>query len=161
MKRVLYPGSFDPITKGHMNVIAQATELFDEVVVAVMQNSAKKNPFFTIEERLELIKEIYKGDDKVQVISGNQAAVKVAEEHGCQAMLRGLRGVTDFDYELQLSTINKKISNGRVTTVCLFPDSDVQYISSSVTKEVFFLNEPITDYVEPTVEKAMIEKYPR
>lgn len=161
MKRVLYPGSFDPITKGHMNVIKQATDLFDEVVVAVMFNPAKKNPFFTLEERVELIKELYQDNNQVKVISGKGATVKLAKEHNCKAIIRGLRGVTDFDYEIQLSTINRKLSHNEVGTVCLFPEPEYQYISSSVVREVFSLNEPIDDYVEPTIEKAMTKKYPR
>lgn len=161
MRKVLYPGSFDPITKGHMNVIKQATDLFDEVVVAVMYNSAKKNPFFNLEERIALIEELYKDNDQVRVVSGEGAAVKLAQTEGCKAMIRGLRGVTDFDYEIQLSTINRKLSNNEVNTVCLFPEPDYQYISSSVVKEVYSLNEPISDYVEPVVEKAMVKKYPR
>ena len=160
MKKVLYPGSFDPITKGHMNVIKQATTLFDEVVVAVMQNSSKKNSFFTIEERVKLIKELYKDNEQVTVVTGAEAAVKLAQLHKCKAIIRGLRGVTDFDYEIQLSTINRKLSNNEVNTVCLFPEPDYQYISSSVVREVFSLNEPISDYIEPLVEKAMIKKYP-
>ena len=161
MTKVLYPGSFDPITLGHMNVIGQATELFDEVVVAVMVNSAKKSSFFDLDERLALIKEIYKDNDQVRVISGTGAAVKLAQEEDCKAMIRGLRGVTDFDYEIQLSTINRKLSHNKVNTICLFAEPEYQYISSSVVKEVFSLGEPISEYVHPTVEKAMIKKYPR
>ena len=161
MRKVLYPGSFDPITKGHMNVIKQATDLFDEVVIAIMHNSAKKNPFFSLEERVELIKELYKDNDQVTVVIGEGAAVKVAQANNCKAMIRGLRGVTDFDYEIQLSTINRKLSNNEVNTICLFPEPDYQYISSSVVKEVFSLDESICDYVEPLVEKAMTKKYPR
>lgn len=160
MKKVLYPGSFDPITKGHMNVIDQATNLFDEVVVAVMQNASKKNPFFTIDERLALISEIYKDNEHVKVITGEGAAVKLAEQEDCVAMIRGLRGVTDFDYEIQLSTINRNISHNKVNTVCLFPEPDYQYISSSVVKEVFSLEEDISPYVHKSVEKAMVKKYP-
>lgn len=161
MRKVLYPGSFDPITKGHMNVINQATELFDEVVVAVMYNSAKKNPFFDLDERIKLIKEIYKDNEQVSVVSGDGAAVKLAQQQGCKAMIRGLRGVTDFDYEIQLSTINRKLSNNKVNTICLFPEPEYQYISSSVVREVFSLNEPVSEYVHPIVEKAMVKKYPR
>lgn len=161
MRKVLYPGSFDPITYGHMNVIDQATELFDEVVIAVMYNSAKKNPFFDLDERLAVIKDIYKDNDQIKIISGSGAAVKIAQQQGCKAMIRGLRGVTDFDYEIQLSTINRKLSNNRVNTICLFPVPEFQYISSSVVREVFSLNEPISDYVHPTVEQAMVKKYQR
>ena len=161
MTKVLYPGSFDPITKGHMNVINQATNLFDEVVVAVTTNSSKKNPFFTVEEKLALINELYKDNDQVTVISGDGATVKLAEQENCKAMIRGLRGVTDFDYEIQLSTINRKLSQNKVNTICLFPEPEYQYISSSVVREVFFLNEDVSEYVHPIVEKAMIKKYPR
>lgn len=161
MRKVLYPGSFDPITKGHMNVIKQATDLFDEVVVAVMYNSSKKNHFFTIEERVELINELYKDNDQVKVVSAGGTAVKLAQAQECIAIIRGLRGVTDFDYEIQLSTINRKLSNNEVNTVCLFPETEYQYISSSVVREVFSLNESISDYVEPVVEKKMTKKYPR
>lgn len=161
MKKVLYPGSFDPITKGHMNLIDQATNLFDEVIVAVMSNSAKTNSFFTIPERLALIEELYKDNDHVKVITGTGASVKLAQAEECAAIIRGLRGVTDFDYEIQLSTINRNLSNNIVNTVCLFPESDYQYISSSVVREVFSLNEDVSPYVHPTVEKAMQKKYPR
>lgn len=161
MKKVLYPGSFDPITKGHMNVINQATNLFDEVVIAIMQNPAKKNQFFTPEERQALINEIYQNNTQVKVIVGKGAAVNLAIEENCVALLRGLRGVTDFDYEIQLSMINRQISNNKINTVCLFSESNYQYISSSVVREVFSLNEDITSYVHPTVAKAMTKKYPK
>lgn len=161
MKKVLYPGSFDPITKGHMNVISQATELFDEVVIAVMSNNKKQNHFFTIEERVELIKELYKDNPQVSVVSGEGATVKIALLNECKAMIRGLRGVTDFDYEIQLSAINRKLSNNQVNTICLFPETAYQYISSSVVREVFSLGEDISEYVDPLVEKTIQKKYPR
>lgn len=161
MKKVLYTGSFDPITKGHMNVIDQAANLFDEVVIAVMVNSAKPNGFFTLPERIALIEEIYKDNEHVKVVTGNKASVKLAEEENCVAIIRGLRGVTDFDYEIQLSTINRNLSNNKVNTVCLFPEPEYQYISSSVVREVFSLDEDVSSYVHPTVAKAMVKKYPR
>lgn len=161
MKRAFYAGSFDPITKGHLNVIHQASNLFDEIVVAVMQNSSKKNYFFTLEERVELVKETVKGLDNVVVITGNGTAVKLAQKNDCQTMIRGLRGVTDFDYEIQLATTNRKLSNREISTICLFPDQEYQYISSSIVRELFALDEPINDYVEPSVEKAMVKKYKR
>ena len=111
MKKAFYAGSFDPITKGHLNVINQASNLFDEVVVAVMQNSAKKNPFFTLEERVELVKQVVENIDNVTVVTGTGAAYKLAKLYECQAMIRGLRGVTDFDSEIQLATTNRKLSN--------------------------------------------------
>lgn len=130
MRNVLYPGSFDPPTYGHMNVVEQALELFDEVVIAVMINLSKKG-FFSIDERIEMLKEIYKNYHQVKIVSGKGAAVDLALLHDCKAMIRGMRGVTDFEYELQLATINRKLSK-EVTTISLFPDSEVQHISSSV-----------------------------
>lgn len=161
MKKVLYPGSFNPITKGHMNVISQATELFDEVVIAVMKNSNKPEQFFSIEERIELIRNLYKDSPNISVVTGEGATVKIAMLNECKAIIRGLRGVTDFDYEIQLSAINRKLSNNQVNTICLFPDTKYQYISSSVVREVFSLGEDISDYVDPVVEKAIQKKYVR
>ncbi len=158
MTKVLYPGSFDPITKGHMNVIEQASELFDEVVVAVMKNEAKRNPFFTIEERMKLIEEIYEGKTNIKVVTGEGATVDIASLYECKAMVRGLRGVTDFDEEIQLASINKKISNERINTICLFADEPYKYISSSMVKGIFKLGKDIKDYVDPTIKEAMEEK---
>lgn len=161
MKKAFYAGSFDPITKGHLNVINQASNLFDEVVVAVMQNSSKKNPFFTLEERVELVKQVVENIDNVTVVTGTGASYKLAKLYKCQAMIRGLRGVTDFDSEIQLATTNRKLSNREISTICLFPDQEYQYISSSIVRELFALDEPIDDYVEPVVKEAMVKKYKR
>lgn len=158
MKKVLYPGSFDPPTFGHMNVIEQATNLFDEVLIAVMQNLSKKSSFFTIEERVTMLKEIYKDSKNIKVVSGTGAAVDLAMLYDCQALLRGLRGVTDFEYELQLGTINRKLSSKQVSTICLFPDSEVEHISSSVVKELYYLDKDLEDYVHPVVKRKMLEK---
>lgn len=158
MTRVLYPGSFDPITKGHMNVIKQASGLFDEVIVAVLQNSSKKTGLFTIEERLEIIKELYKEVNNIKVVSGSGAAVDIAMLYKCRAIVRGLRGLSDYDYEVSLNYINKDISNGEVNTICLFADIDYQFISSSVVKEVFNLDKDISKYVDPLVKEKMLIK---
>ena len=159
MKKAFYAGCFAPITKGHLNVINQASNIFDEVVVAVMQNSSKKTPFFTLEERVELVKQTVDNIDNVKVITGEGTAVKLAKLYECQAMIRGLRGVTDFDSEIQLATTNRKLINRENSNISFFPDQEYQYISSSVVKELFYLNEPIDDYVEPVVEAAMVKKY--
>ena len=157
-KKVLYPGSFDPITLGHMNIIEQAALLFDEVVVAVASNSSKKKSFFTPEERVKIIKEIYKKVDNIKVIQGAGATVDLAMLYNCKAIVRGLRGLSDYDYEVQLSQINKDISQGEVNTICFFTDQKYQFISSSVVKEVFNLDKDITPYVHPYVKQKMYEK---
>ena len=135
MTKVLYPGSFDPITKGHMNIIEQASNLFDEVIVAVMQNPLKKTGLFTLEERVEIIKELYQKVDNVKVILGSGASVDVALLNECKAIIRGFRSLSDYDYEVQLQQLNKEISNNMVNTVCLFADKEYQFVSSSMVKE--------------------------
>ena len=158
MTKVLYPGSFDPITKGHMNIIEQASDLFDEVVVAVMQNPSKKEGMFTIEERLEIIKELYHRMNNIKVIAATGAAVDVAMLNECKAIIRGLRSLSDYAQEAQLQQINKEISNDKVNTVCLFADKEYQFVSSSMVKEVFKLDKDISNYVDPVVQKQIIKK---
>lgn len=158
MTKVLYPGSFDPITKGHMNIIEQASDLFDEVIIAVMQNPSKKNGLFTLEERMEIIKELYKNMNNVRVVSSSGATVDVALLYECKAIVRGLRSFSDYDYEVQLQQMNKDISNNKINTICLFTDREYQFLSSSMVKEVFNLNKDILSYVDPIVKKRMILK---
>ena len=158
MNRVIYPGSFDPITKGHMDIIKQASKLFDEVVVAIMNNSNKKSCFFTIEERLDIISKLYKSYDNIKVVYGNSATVDLALLYECKAIIRGLRGLSDYDYEVQLAQVNKDISNNKVNTICLFADKEYQFISSTVVKEVLNLGKDISRYVEPYVEKRLYLK---
>ena len=157
MTRVLYPGSFDPITKGHMNVVEQASELFDEVIIAILQNP-KKNPMFTPQERLEMISELYKHYDNIKVVIGTGATIDIAILHECKAIVRGLRSLTDYDYEVQMQQINKDISNNQVNTICLFADKEYQFISSSVVKEVFSLGKDVSSYVDESIERKLIMK---
>ena len=138
MTRVLYPGSFDPITKGHMDIIDKALGLFSEVVIAIMQNPNKKNK-------------------NIKVIIGNFATVDVAICNNCQGIIRGVRSFTDFDYEILMQQINKEISNNKINTICLFADKEYQYISSSVVKEVFSLGKDISKYVDSYVQQKMFE----
>ena len=140
MIKVLYAGSFDPITKGHMNIIDQASSLFDEVIVAVMQNPLKEAGLFTLEERIKMIQELYQKTDKVRVISGRGATVDLAILYECKALIRGLRSLKDYDEEAQLQQINKEITNNKVNTICFFADKEYQFVSSTMVKEVFQLN---------------------
>ena len=158
MTKVLYTGSFDPITKGHMNIIEQASKLFDEVVVAILVNPNKKNYLFTLEERLEIIKSLYERMDNIKVIAAKGAAVDVAMLNECKAIVRGLRSLSDYDYEVQIQQVNKEISNGQINTVCLFADSEYQFVSSSVVKEIFGLDKDISKYVPPVVVEKMKAK---
>ena len=159
MTKVLYPGSFDPITKGHMNIINQASNLFDEVVIAILKNPSKKNYFLTFNERYEIVKQIYENYPNIKVIlSDKKAATDVALENDCKGIVRGLRGVTDFDYEIQLSQINKEISDGKINTICLFADSNYQFLSSSMVRELFYLDKDVSRYVDDAVLEKIKEK---
>ena len=158
MTKVLYPGSFDPMTKGHMNIVEQASELFDEVIIAVMQNPLKKSGMFTIEERIEIIKELYNKMNNIKVVSASGATVDVAIQNECKAIIRGLRSLSDYDYEVQMQQINKEISNNQVNTVCLFADKEYQFVSSSMVKEVLNLDKDISRYVDPIVRERMLVK---
>ncbi len=158
MMRVLYPGSFDPITKGHMNIIEQATGLFDEVIIAVLQNPIKRNSFFTLEERLEILNKLYCNNPKVKIITSVDTSTDLALEYKCKIMIRGIRSIKDFEYEKQLAEINRDISDNQVNTICLFADSKLQTVSSSVVKEIFYLKKSISKYVDSIVEEKMIKK---
>ena len=153
MTKVLYPGSFDPMTKGHMNIVEQASDLFDEVIIVVMQNPLKKSGLFTLEERMEIIKELYQRMNNVRVISASGALL-----NECKAIIRGLRSLSDYDYEVQLQQMNKEISNNKVNTICLFADKEYQFVSSSMVKEVLNLDKDISKYVDPIVRERMLVK---
>ncbi len=158
MTKVLYPGSFDPLTRGHMNIIDQASDLFDEVVIAVLKNPYKKDSLFTVEERIQMINELYSRMNNIKVISSSSAAIDVALLYECKAIIRGLRSLSDYDYEVQLQQINKDMSDNKINTICLFADKEYQFISSSMVKEVMRLGKDISKYVDPIVEKSMILK---
>ena len=159
MMKVLYPGSFDPITKGHMDIISQASNLFDEVVIAVLQNSNKKNSLFTLEERVEIIKDLYKKIDNIKVVTGRGAAVDIALLNECKAIVRGLRSISDFDYEIKMNQINKEISDNKINTICLFADKEYLYTSSSMVKELLYLEKDVSKYIDSSVlEKIYLKK---
>lgn len=158
MKRVLYPGSFDPITKGHMNIIDQASSMFDEIIIVVMKNINKKEYFFDYEERVNIIRELYKDNPNITVITGTGATVDIAIENNCCAIIRGLRSLTDYNYEVEMQQFNKEISNNKINTICFFADKEYQFISSSLVKEVFYLNKDISKYVDKLVIDKMNEK---
>lgn len=158
MMKVLYPGSFDPMTKGHMNIVKQASDMFDKVLVAVMYNPLKKSSFFSLDERMEIVRELYHDISNVSVISASGASVDVALKNDCKVIIRGLRGLSDFDYEMQLAEINRDISNNLVNTICLFASSEYLNVSSSVVRELFLLDKDISKYVSPLVEEKMLVK---
>lgn len=134
MRRAVYPGSFDPITNGHISLVRRAAALFDEILVAIADNSTKE-PLFTPEERLEMVKDGVSGIDNVRVIVFEGLLADLVEREDCCAIIRGLRAVSDFEYEFQMALMNRKLSH-QAETVFLMPALNWVYLSSSIVKEV-------------------------
>ncbi len=157
-RTIIYPGSFDPVTNGHLDIMHRAQNLFDEVVVAVSRNAAK-NPLFTIEERVELIREAARGFAKpVEVTTFDGLLVDFAKKRGACATLRGLRAISDFEFEFQLALTNRHLSP-QIETVFLMPRESYTYLSSSIVKEISSLDGPVTDFVPSHVEAALKAKF--
>ena len=135
MRVAIYPGSFDPITYGHMDIIDRAANLFDKVIIAIAKNEAK-NHLFTLEDRIKLAKNIYKDNSNVEVLGfPRQLTVDVAKENNACAIIRGLRAVSDFEYEFQLATMNRSLAPD-VESIFLTPKESLIYVSSSLIKEI-------------------------
>jgi pantetheine-phosphate adenylyltransferase len=152
----VYPGSFDPITNGHLDIIARGLSVFDEVIIAILINVDKK-PLFTVDERVALIRETYKGDGRVRVDTFSGLLVDYAEKVGASVIVRGLRAISDFEYEFQMALMNRRL-NARIETVFMMPAEGYSYVSSRLVKEVFQLGGPVTGLVPPVVERRLREK---
>jgi len=155
-KIIIYPGTFDPITLGHMDLIERSLKIFDKVIIAVAQNSNKKT-LFSFTERIDLIKQIFTGNKKIMVDGFTGLLVDFAKTKNCYAILRGLRVVSDFEYEFQMSGINR-ILNKDIETLFLTPSEKYAYISSSMVKEVAILNGSLTKFVDPIIQIAVEKK---
>ncbi len=154
IRRGLYAGSFNPLTNGHMDIINQALQVFDEVIVAVGQNPDKKNPMFTPEERVSMIQEVYKDAPRVKVISFEGLTVNIAKRHKCDFLIRGLRcGVTSFDDECYQQKINQRL--GSIKTICFFANEVNELISSTLVRMLFNQGEDYTSYVPHHVKECM------
>lgn len=158
-KIAVYPGSFDPITFGHLDIINRALKIFDEVVIAVARNE-RKNPLFTVEERIELIRKVMDGSDRAKVDTFDGLLIDYVRASGARAIVRGLRAISDFEYELQMAQINRSISKD-VETVFLMTSVFYSFLSSSVVKEVRSMNGPVDGMVPPVVKKALDAKFGR
>ena len=157
MKVAIYPGSFDPITYVHMDIIDRATNLFDKVIIAIAKNEAK-NHLFTLEDRIKLAKNIYKDNSNVEVLGfPRQLTVDVAKENNACAIIRGLRAVSDFEYEFQLATMNRSLAPD-VESIFLTPKESLIYVSSSLIKEICDLKGDVSKFVHPSVEQALKAK---
>ena len=157
MKVSIYPGSFDPITLGHMDIINRACSLFDKIIIAIAK-SETKDPLFSLEDRLKLAKTIYKDNSQVEVIGfPRQLTVDVAKEYNACAIIRGLRAVSDFEYEFQLATMNRSLAPD-IESIFLTPKESLIYVSSSLIKEICDLKGDISKFVDPVVEQALRAK---
>jgi pantetheine-phosphate adenylyltransferase len=156
MRTVIYPGSFDPLTNGHLDVIQRATKLFDRVIVAVAKNESK-SPLFTLEERLELVTRAVEHLPSVDADTFDGLLVEYAESQSAQAIIRGLRAVSDFEFEFQLALMNRKL-NERVETIFMMPKDTYTFLSSRIVKEIARLGGDVSAFVPAHVQKALLAR---
>ena len=152
----LYPGTFDPITNGHQDLIRRAASIFKRVVVAIAANPSK-TPLFSLEERVELARAVLADIPNVEVQGYSGLTVNFAQQHGLAVMVRGLRAVSDFEFEFQLATMSRQIA-GQVETVFLTPTEQFSFISSSMVREIALLGGDVSRFVHPIVEAALQQR---
>jgi pantetheine-phosphate adenylyltransferase len=152
----LYPGTFDPITNGHQDLIRRAASIFQRVVVAIAANPSK-TPLFSLDERVDLARRVLADIPNVEVMGYSGLTVRFAEEHGLAVMVRGLRAVSDFEFEFQLATMSRQIA-GQVETVFLTPTEQFSFISSSMVREIALLGGEVSRFVHPVVEEALKQR---
>ena len=160
MRRAIYPGSFDPVTNGHLDIIERGCKLFDEIIVSILVNPEKR-PFFSVEERYDMLTEVLKdishGGCKVRVDSFEGLLVRYAVAQQASVIVRGIRAISDYEYELQMAMMNRRLEPG-IETVFMLPAETYSYVSSRLVKEVFQLGGPVGGLVPPLVESRMKEK---
>ena len=159
MRVAIYPGSFDPLTNGHVDLIQRAAKLFDRVIVAIAVNEEKK-PLFTVSERSQMVSQAIEGMAKVSVDSFNGLLVNYVEKRGGHAVIRGLRAVSDFEFEFQLALMNRKL-NERVETIFMMPKDTYTFLSSRIVKEIARLGGDVKAFVPAHVEAALKTKLAR
>ena len=156
MRTAIYPGSFDPLTNGHLDVIERAVKLFDHVIIAVAKNESKQ-PLFTLEERVELVRRCVKHIPNAEVDSFDGLLVNYADQRKAQAIVRGLRAISDFEFEFQLALMNRKL-NENVETIFMMPKDTYTFLSSRIIKEIARLGGDVTAFVPTHVRAALLEK---
>ena len=158
MSRAIYPGSFDPVTLGHLDIIKRSAKIFDEVIVGVL-NNPQKSPLFSVEERVKILEEVTADLPNVKVESFSGMMADYAKKNNIQVSIRGLRGVSDLEYEMQVAQYNSRLSDGDLETIFLVTSPEYSYISSSGVKEVASFHSDVTPYVPELVAKLVREKY--
>ena len=157
MKIAIYPGSFDPITFGHIDIVDRAASLFDKVILGVAE-SQSKNPLFTVDERIVLISDIFKDNSKIEVIGySKQLTVDLARDNNAIAIIRGLRAVADFEYEFQLATMNRSLAPD-IESIFFTPKDTLIYVSSSLVKEIATFGGDVSRFVPENVKVALENK---
>ena len=157
MRKVLYPGSFDPVTFGHIDIIERARDLFDSVVVTVAVNPTR-TPLFTVEERVHFIKESVKEFKNIYVDSFDGLVVDHAKSVGASGIIRGLRAISDFEFEFQMALMNRKLAKD-IATIFLMPHEKYTYLNSTIIRNLASLKGDITDFVPPVVQEALKKKF--
>ncbi|TGU72829.1 pantetheine-phosphate adenylyltransferase [Geomonas terrae] len=157
LRVAVYPGSFDPVTYGHLDIIDRALKIFDGVIVAVARNS-EKNALFTVQERIDMLTEILKDRPQARVETFEGLLVDYVRQAGATVVIRGLRAVSDFEFEFQLAQMNRNITR-EVETLFMMTSVPYSYLSSSIVKEVSHLNGPVDKLVPPLVKNALDEKF--
>ena len=153
----VFPGSFDPITNGHLDIVDRGLGVFDRVRMAILMNPEKR-PLFSVEERVALIREAYRGNPRVEVDTFSGLLVDYARRVGASVIIRGIRAISDFEYEFQMALMNRRL-DPRIETVFMMPAESYSYVSSRLVKEVFQLGGRVSDLVPKVVEKRLREKY--
>ena len=153
----MYPGTFDPITKGHIDLVERACKLFDKVVLAIAASEAK-SPLFTLEERIDISKRIFKGNDQVEIIGFSGLLVDLAKDNDATILIRGRRVVADFEYEFQLANMNRAMMP-ELESVFLTPVTEYSFVSSSLVKEIFKMGGDVSSFVDPISLEEMKKKF--
>ena len=156
-QRAIYPGTFDPMTKGHVDLIERACNLFDEIVIAIAASEAK-NPLFTLDERIKIAEKIFESNEKVKVIGFSGLLVDLAKDNDAKILIRGLRVVADFEYEFQLANMNRAMMP-ELESVFLTPKEQYSYISSSLVKEICTMGGDVSEFVDPISLSELKRKY--
>jgi len=157
--KAIYPGTFDPLTNGHMDLVARGSKIVDELVVAILRNSEKGTPLFTVPERVEMIREATRGFENVSVATFDGLLVDFARQQGAKAVLRGIRAISDYEYEFQMAMMNRKL-DPELETLFMMPAEKYTYVSSRLIKGVFRLGGDVSALVPPLVMERLKAKVP-